>query len=271
MAGPNLGDSAWFDPENLADPWTDLPRFPRQRIGGNAVLLPEGPAGSTKVAAIGGRPYDTSPAGLQRADRRRLTSPSWSSFPDLHVPRSYPNTVLLPDRSMVTVGGDDKIEQIWPAAPEKAVELYDPVTGTWRTGPAQLEKRAYHSTALLLPDGRVLSTGDDLNPTSDGEISRGRRQTTPARSTRRRTSSRARARSSHPRRERQGNVPFGVGTSGEIDEAVLIAPSAVDARERHEPAFRPAPDGLDASRWHQRPEPAVRECRSARLVHAVPR
>ena len=61
MAGPNPDDSAIFDPGNLADPWTDLPPLAAQRIGGNAVLLPEGPSGSTEVAAIGGRPYDEMP------------------------------------------------------------------------------------------------------------------------------------------------------------------------------------------------------------------
>ena len=63
---------------------------------------------------------------------------------------------------MVTIGGDDRVAN--SPQPERAVELYDPVTGSWRVGPSQVETRAYHSTALLLPDGRVLSTGDDYNP-----------------------------------------------------------------------------------------------------------
>jgi hypothetical protein len=230
LAGPNPGDSAWFDPDpaNLADPWTDLPPLASQRIGGNAVLLPEGPAGSTKVAAIGGRPYGDTilPPDFNEQIDVDDASPAWSNFPDLEVPRSYPNTVLLPDRSMVTVGGDDRIAN-WPV-PERAVELYDPVTGEWRTGPSQVETRAYHSTALLLPDGRVLSTGDDLNPVTaepwdrttsspddTGEIYsppylfKGPRPVI----------------SSAPGAVKW-NVPFGVGTSGDIDEAVLIAPAA---------------------------------------------
>ena len=64
---------------------------------------------------------------------------------------------------MVTIGGEDSATS---STNERAVELYDPVTGSWRTGPSQVETRAYHSTALLLPDGRVLSTGDDRNPSS---------------------------------------------------------------------------------------------------------
>ena len=226
MAGPNPDDSARFDLDNLADPWTDLPELSGQRIGGNAVLLPEGPAGSTRVAAIGGRPYGALPLTTNEMIDLDDASPSWSSFPALNVQRSYPNTVLLPDRSMVTVGGDDRVEQPWPTFPEKAVELYDPVTNSWETGPPQAEKRAYHSTAVLLPDGRVLSTGDDLNPTGDGSragaspndtgeiysppyLFKGPRPVI----------------SSAPDAVRW-NVPFGVGTSSDVDEAVLIAPAA---------------------------------------------
>jgi hypothetical protein len=47
------------------------------------------------------------------------------------------------------------------------IEIWNPQTGSWRLGPAQAHKRAYHSTALLLPDGRVVSAGDDLDPTKD--------------------------------------------------------------------------------------------------------
>jgi hypothetical protein len=55
----------------------------------------------------------------------------------------------------------------------RQVELYDPQTATWRLGPPQQEDRAYHSTALLLPDGRVFSAGDDLHPReTDGSVSR---------------------------------------------------------------------------------------------------
>ena len=234
LAGPNPGDSARFDPANLASPWTELPDLASQRIGGNAVLLPEGPAGSTQVAAIGGRPYSsTPPAGNEMIDLDD-SSPSWGSFPGLSIPRSYPNTVQLPDGSMVTMGGDSRRveidpetgDAIWPP-PERAVELYDPVTGTWQTGPKQAETRAYHSTALLLPDGRVLSTGDDYNPTSDGArtgsspndtgeiysppyLFRGPRPVI-----------------SFAPQALQWNVPFATGTTGAVDEAVLIAPAAV--------------------------------------------
>jgi len=40
-------------------------------------------------------------------------------------------------------------------------ELYDPKTGQWSVLAAQTIQRTYHSTAVLLPDGRVVSAGSD--------------------------------------------------------------------------------------------------------------
>ena len=41
-------------------------------------------------------------------------------------------------------------------------ELWNPATGTWRTLDSMQVTRQYHSTALLLPDGRVLSSGGGI-------------------------------------------------------------------------------------------------------------
>jgi hypothetical protein len=48
-----------------------------------------------------------------------------------------------------------------------AAELWNPATGTWRTLAAEQATRQYHSTALLLPDGRVLSSGGGICGTCD--------------------------------------------------------------------------------------------------------
>src|SRR5438552_2928137 len=46
-------------------------------------------------------------------------------------------------------------------------ERWDPTTGQWTTLAAQAVTRQYHSTALLLPDGRVLSSGGGICGTCD--------------------------------------------------------------------------------------------------------
>lgn len=233
MAGPDPTDSAILDTDELDDPsvnpWTDLPALASQRIGGNAVIVPEGPEGSNQVAAIGGRPYGNGvlPPAYDELIDLDDTSPSWSQIPGMNTPRTYLNTVQLPDRSMVAIGGDDRVAE-WPMD-ERTVEIYDPVTQSWQVGPSQAETRGYHSTALLLPDGRVLSTGDDYNPTlrepwtraesspnDTGEIYsppylfRGPRPVI----------------ASAPEAVRF-DTPFAVGIAGDVDEAVLIAPAAV--------------------------------------------
>ena len=146
---------------------------------------------------------------------------SWRTVPPMNLGRGHHNTVLLPDASMVTVGGGigGVDGDLWHALPEhRQVELYDPVTGSWRLGPEQTETRAYHSTAVLLPDGRVLPAGDDheggkLQDT--GEIYnppylfRGPRPTI----------------TFAPSAVRHG-AGFSIGTPDtDIDQAVLIAPA----------------------------------------------
>jgi hypothetical protein len=95
---------------------------------------------------------------------------AWTPGASLQVPRAHHNTVLLPDGSMVAVGGGTGGAPHIYATTEahRRVELFDPGTGAWRLGPSQRGDRSYHSTAVLLPDGSVVSAGDD--DLADGDI-----------------------------------------------------------------------------------------------------
>lgn len=90
---------------------------------------------------------------------------TWRTQPALNVARRNSTAVLLPDGTAVNVGGggvDLRFSGNQPAnLPQKQIELWDPATGKWNLGPAQEIPRGYHSIALLLADGRVLSAGDD--------------------------------------------------------------------------------------------------------------
>ena len=46
-------------------------------------------------------------------------------------------------------------------SPVLTAELYNPDTGTWSTMAAQTAPRVYHSSAVLLARGQVLSAGED--------------------------------------------------------------------------------------------------------------
>ena len=174
LAGPGNNDSALLDPRTFT--WRDIGGLPRglDRIGGNAVLLP----GGARVLQVGGYDYPTFlRKKLARSRTTTLSVPTngrrgWRTASRQSVGRSYGNTVLLPDKTMVTIGGsagratDDKDGTSWTNGEDpalKSVELYDPRTGRWRVGPSQQRFRTYHSVALLLPDGSVFSAGDDLH------------------------------------------------------------------------------------------------------------
>jgi len=65
--------------------------------------------------------------------------------------------VLLPDRTVFVTGGSLKQEDT-PLARLQS-EIYDPAANTWTLTAACTVPRLYHSTALLLPDARVVTAG----------------------------------------------------------------------------------------------------------------
>jgi len=167
VSGPFTNDS-WFvnDPgASNTFSWQEAANLPINHIWGPAVLMPGAGSGSTRVMQVGG--YDET-AATPRSEVFDEANPSlgWKAASALKVPRAHHNTVLLPDGSMVSVGGGVGVRDgnQYSADPEhKQIELWDPASASWRLGPSQAESRAYHSTALLLPDARVISAGDDYN------------------------------------------------------------------------------------------------------------
>ena len=177
-------------------------RWPSQtHQGGTGALEPATGAfaGSWRMLAMAGADDAGSGFHLGRktVDRLDASAPGgvlgWTHDPqdDLNRARFYPNNVLLPDGGIVVVGGGVGADYRAAGSPEdplaagnyyigepppppgqtivdppvdrKRVELRRPDERTWRLGAAQQEWRTYHSTAWLLPDGRVVSAGDDGN------------------------------------------------------------------------------------------------------------
>ena len=174
VAGPDVQDS-WFVGAGATAPlsWQDVPNLPARRLYASGVLLPGGTTGSTRVLLVGGstaaktsdRWPDVEPSRSSVVLDETNASAGWRAGPPLVTARAHHNTVLLPDGSMVTVGGGygQRNGNLRAGNPDthRRIELYDPATQAWKLGPAQDELRTYHSTAVLLPDGRVLSAGDD--------------------------------------------------------------------------------------------------------------
>jgi Domain of unknown function (DUF1929) len=139
--------------------WTFVGNFnySRWRDYGSAVTF------DGKVLIAGGDGSDDNAAATSTAEIIDLnaTHPSWKYTSSMANARRQHNLTLLPDGKVLVTGGsggygfDNASYPVYPA------EMWDPATGAWTTMASITVYRGYHSTALLLPDGRVLSAGGE--------------------------------------------------------------------------------------------------------------
>jgi hypothetical protein len=85
--------------------------------------------------------------------------PAWRQTPSMAYPRSFLNLTTLPDGSVLATGGETDKDGGNISNAVYAAELWSPQTETWTTMASMHTPREYHSTALLLPDGRVVQSG----------------------------------------------------------------------------------------------------------------
>ncbi len=93
-------------------------------------------------------------------------SPSWRETSPMAFGRSYQNLTLLPDGTVFASGGTSQSDGIDLTKSVLPAEIWDPTTEKWSTVASLSNGRGYHSTALLLPDGRVLMAGGGQLPGS---------------------------------------------------------------------------------------------------------
>jgi hypothetical protein len=135
------------------------------RNWGSAVMYEPG-----KVLIVGGITGDfyssgsaVFPTATAEAIDLNAPSPSWQYVASMAVPRKHHNLTLLPDGTVLVTGGSSGNEDTNSNSgnPAYAAEMWNPVTNTWTTLASNTVYRGYHATALLLPDGRVVSAGGD--------------------------------------------------------------------------------------------------------------
>lgn len=130
-------------------------------------------------------------AGSETADPAQGLPESAASG-NMAVPRRMHNMTVLPDGTVLATGGmsdtdPDNADCDVPVAPQtieqscpdpdnqnynnqlynpddatKTAELWDPSTGAWTSLSAAAKVRQYHSIAMLMPDGRVLTGGGGI-------------------------------------------------------------------------------------------------------------
>jgi hypothetical protein len=86
-------------------------------------------------------------------------SPAWRQTTSMAFARTQHNLTILPDGTVLAIGGGTVSDVFNVDAAVFEAELWSPTTETWTTMAAMQVPRLYHSTALLLPDGRVLAAG----------------------------------------------------------------------------------------------------------------
>jgi len=86
-------------------------------------------------------------------------TPMWQQTPSMAYQRSFLNLTELPDGSVLATGGETDKNGGNITNAVYAAELWSPQTQTWTTMSSMVTPREYHSTALLLPDGRVIVSG----------------------------------------------------------------------------------------------------------------
>jgi len=131
------------------------------RVYGGQVLLP----GLERVLEVGGNPkLDQTGVATNTVEMIDFTKTpaKWSYVAPMNKARQNENLVLLPDGTVLAVGGGAGGGRY--TNPVYSSEDYNPTTNTWTLYSSQQAQRTYHSTALLLPDGRVFSAGSDDGP-----------------------------------------------------------------------------------------------------------
>lgn len=150
-----LQESSYLDPAGSGR-WLPaaLSNYGRRDYG-SAVMYSEG-----KVMIAGGSdPPDGAPTNTAELIDLSQPNPAWRYTDAMSHARRQFNTTVLPDGSVLATGGTSASGFSDPGGAVHAAELWDPNTERWRILASNAVTRVYHSTSLLLPDGRVLHTG----------------------------------------------------------------------------------------------------------------
>ena len=145
--------------------WSDVAtsRYPIRDDGTSVVLPPS----HTRIMIAGGADIQAvSPQGYDSAEIIDMADPvpAWRDAAPMHHPRINAIAVTLPDGKILVAGGAEDVYQLHPVLP---AEIYDPATDVWTEAASLTLPRMYHSSAVLLPDGRVLWAGANQYPSAE--------------------------------------------------------------------------------------------------------
>lgn len=164
---PRQAEWAWQADLDLAAPaWTtdDLSVFGTRQHASSVMLIvdPANDYAPTFVTFGGTLQQSALATPFTELSDLGTDPPTNTLGPAMANPRWHLNGVVLPTGEALAIGGglyDNVIAHGQQNIPILPAEWFDADTGTWQTLAAMTVPRMYHSTALLLPDGRVLAGG----------------------------------------------------------------------------------------------------------------
>lgn len=121
-----------------------------RRFAGSAVLYDEG-----KILVMGG--------GSGTATNTAVMIDANSDIPivtatnNMNFARTEVDATLLPNGQVLATGGSAQRNELVDVA--YTAEIWDPATEQWTLGASASKPRLYHSSAILLPNGTVLTSG----------------------------------------------------------------------------------------------------------------
>lgn len=154
--------SRWLDPSGTGQ-WSTGPvhQVALTRVYGTAVMYD---VGKILVAGGGDSPPDASVELIDLNAR----DPQWRLAAPMKHARHHAVATSLPDGTVLVTGGTSSPGKNDRTGSVMNPELWDPATEKWTELMPMDVNRLYHSTALLLPDGRVF-TGGGGEPAADGQ------------------------------------------------------------------------------------------------------
>jgi hypothetical protein len=144
--------SRWLDVTGTGQ-WSTGPRlnFGARSYGSAVMYLPG------KILYVGG---GTPPTSTAEVINLNTPSPQWTYTGSMAYARWNTNATLLPTGDVLVTGGTSLADRADPAGAVNVAELWHPASGQWtQLASAAPLLRGYHSTTVLLPDGRVLHSG----------------------------------------------------------------------------------------------------------------
>jgi galactose oxidase-like protein len=132
--------------------WTYVAdRVQADRLYGAAVMYLPG-----KILYAGGGDPPTATAEVIDLN---VAAPQWRAVAPMSFARQQLNLTLLPDGRVLATGGTSAPGFSNPAGGIHVAEVWNPASETWTQWASNAVTRVYHSTVVLLPDGRLVSAG----------------------------------------------------------------------------------------------------------------